>query len=46
VQLKLTGDYRILNCTDNHPILVAYTDYKKHKFRKTALQNVKFLRAD
>lgn len=46
VQLRLIGDYRTLWCTDNHPILVAYTDNKKHKFRKTALQNVKFLRAD
>lgn len=46
VKLRLVGDYRTLECTDNHPILTAYTDKITHKFRKQAVQNVKWLRAD
>lgn len=45
-KLRLVGDYRILECTDNHPILVAYTDKVKHKYRKQATSNIRFLRAD
>ena len=44
--LKTTGDYQTLVCTDNHPIYVAYTDKKTHKFRKSCLNNKNFLRAD
>lgn len=46
VKLRLVGDYRELECTDNHPILVAYTDKEKHKYRRDALKNIQFLRAD
>ena len=46
VTLRLVGDYRKLVCTDNHPILVAYTDKKTHKYRKTAINNIDWLRAD
>lgn len=37
VGIRLLGDYRILECTDNHPIYVATTEKKSHKFRKTCL---------
>ena len=46
VVLKCTGDYQELKCTDNHPILVKYTNYKKHKFRNLDYLNEDFLRAD
>ena len=45
-KIRLVGDYRILECTDNHPILVAFTDKKKHKYRKDAINNIQWLRAD
>lgn len=45
-KIRLVGDYRVLNCTDNHPIYVASTDKLKHKYRKDALLNKQFLRAD
>lgn len=45
-KLRLMGDYRTLECTDNHPILVAYTDKKTHRYRKDSLNNITFLRAD
>jgi hypothetical protein len=44
--IRLVGDYRTLMCTDNHPILTAYTKYKKHCFRKDAIKNIEYLRAD
>lgn len=46
VTLRLIGDYRKLECTDNHPILVGYTDRKSHKFRKDCINNIHWLRAD
>lgn len=46
VKLKLTGDYRILECTDNHPIKIAFTTKKTHCFRKEAVNNISYLRAD
>lgn len=46
VKLKLTGDYRVLECTDNHPIKVAFTTKKTHCFRKEAVNNIQYLRAD
>lgn len=46
VTLRLIGDYRKLECTDNHPILVGYTDRKSHKFRKDCINNIYWLRAD
>lgn len=46
VELKLVGDYRTLKCTDNHPILVAFTDKTKHSCRKKAINNISYLRAD
>ena len=46
ISVRLVGDYRILECTDNHPILVAYTDKLTHKFRKQAINNIDYLRAD
>ena len=45
-KLRLVGDYRILECTDNHPILVAFTDKVKHNCRVKALDNIQYLRAD
>ena len=45
-KIRLVGDYRILECTDNHPILVAYTDKVKHNCRVKALDNIQYLRAD
>ena len=45
-KIRLVGDYRILECTDNHPILVAYTDKVKHSCRVKALDNIQYLRAD
>lgn len=45
-RVRLIGDYKILECTDNHPIYVAYTDKKTHKYRKESLQNKQFIRAD
>ena len=45
-KLRLIGDYRTLECTDNHPILVAYTDKVKHNNRVKALNNIQYLRAD
>lgn len=45
-KLRLVGDYRTLECTDNHPILVAFTDKVKHKYRVKALDNIQYLRAD
>lgn len=46
VTLRLIGDYRKLECTDNHPILVGYTDRKSHKFRKDCINNIHWLQAD
>ena len=46
VKLRLIGDYRVLECTDNHPIYVAYTSKKTHKYRKDSIKNKAFLRAD
>ena len=46
VTLRLIGDYRKLECTDNHPILVGYTNRKSHKFRKDCINNIHWLRAD
>lgn len=46
VTLKTIGDYQNLVCTDNHPILVRYTDKKKHSYRKLDNLNLDFLRAD
>ena len=46
VKLRLIGDYRELECTGNHPILVGYTDKKSHKFRKDCISNIHWLRAD
>ena len=46
IKLRVIGEYRELECTDNHPILVAYTDKKSHKFRKTVLNNIDWIRAD
>lgn len=46
VTLRLVGDYRKLVCTDNHPILVAYTDKRTHKYRKESVNNINWLRAD
>lgn len=45
VKLRLIGEYRELECTDNHPILVGYTDKKSHKFRKDCINNVHWLLA-
>ena len=45
-KLRLVGDYRTLECTENHPILVAYTDKRTHKFRKESVNNIRWLRAD
>lgn len=38
VGIRLLGDYRILECTDNHPIYVATTEKKSHRFRKDSLK--------
>ena len=46
VTLKISGDYQELICTDNHPILIKYTDKLKHKFRKLEYLTEEFLRAD
>lgn len=46
VGLKLLGDYRILYCTDNHPIYIASTDKVKHKYRIDSLKYKHFERAD
>ena len=46
IGLKLLGDYRILHCTDNHPIYIASTDKIKHKYRKDSLKYKHFERAD
>ena len=46
ITLKTMGDYQTLTCTDNHPIYVAYSDKKTHKFRKDCLNRKEFLRAD
>ena len=46
ITLKLTGDYRTVVCTENHPILTAFTDKKTHRFRKDAINNVVWKRAD
>lgn len=46
VTLKISGDYQKLICTDNHPILVKYTDKLTHKFRKLEHLTEEFLRAD
>ena len=45
-RVRLVGDYKILECTDNHPIYIAYTDKKIHKYRKESLSNKEFIRAD
>lgn len=45
-KLRLVGDYRTLECTDNHPILIAFTDKVKHNNRVKALNNIQYLRAD
>lgn len=46
VTLQYSGDYQKLICTDNHPILVRYTDKLSHKFRKLDCLKEGFLRAD
>lgn len=46
VTLQYSGDYQKLICTDNHPILVRYTDKLSHKFRKLDCLKEDFLRAD
>lgn len=46
ITLKTIGDYQNLVCTDNHPILVRYTDKKKHSYRNLDNLNLDFLRAD
>lgn len=44
--IRLMGDYRVLRCTDNHPILTAFTEKKSHCYRKDAINNIQYLRAD
>lgn len=46
VTLQYSGDYQKLICTDNHPILVKYTDKLSHKFRNLNSLRENFLRAD
>lgn len=46
VKLRVMGDYRTLHCTDNHPILTAFTDKRTHCFRKDSVNNIQWLRAD
>lgn len=46
VTLQCSGDYQKLICTDNHPILVKYTNKLSHKFRKLDSLEEEFLRAD
>lgn len=46
VTLKCSGDYQTLVCTDNHPILIKYTNKKKHCFRNINKLQQSFLRAD
>lgn len=46
VTLQYSGDYQKLICTDNHPILVKYTDKLSHKFRNLNNLRENFLRAD
>lgn len=46
VALRLLGDYRVLKCTDNHPIYIASTNNVKHKCRIESLNYKHFERAD
>lgn len=46
VTLQYSGDYQKLVCTDNHPILVKYTNKLSHKFRELDSLEEEFLRAD
>ncbi len=46
ITLAYSGDYQKLICTDNHPILVKYTDKLSHKFRNVETLEETFLRAD
>lgn len=46
VTLQCSGDYQKLICTDNHPVLVKYTDKLSHKFRNLNSLKEEFLRAD
>lgn len=45
IDLKIIGSNEILTVTENHPILIAYTDKKKHKFRKDSINKIEFKEA-
>ena len=46
VRLSISGEAEDLIVTNNHPILVASTKFKTHYLRKSALNSVKYRRAD
>lgn len=45
IELHAIGDYENLIVTDNHPVLCASTNYKKHSKRICAINNIGFINA-